>query len=82
MKPVDVEIGRSVPGAPTTVEIDLMDVRASDGLRVSYDFERDGWSIQQPRSVMRETGPNRAEQITTWHEVYFAPSWALESEEL
>jgi hypothetical protein len=62
--------------------IDLMDVRASDGLRVEYDFDRDGWSIRQPRSVTRETGPNRAEQVTTWHEVYFAPSWALESEEM
>jgi hypothetical protein len=60
----------------------FMDVRASDGLRVEYDFDRDGWSIQQPRNIARETGPNRTEQFTTWHEVYFAPSWALESEEM
>ena len=23
--------------------VNLMDVRASDGIRISYDFDRDGW---------------------------------------
>lgn len=53
---------------PDTLEIDLMDVRASDGLRIQYDFKRDGWSIQQPINE------------DTWKEVYFAQSWALEEE--
>lgn len=30
------------------IEIALMDVRASDGIRVGYDFDRDGWVIKQP----------------------------------
>ena len=29
------------------IEIGLMDVRAADGILVSYDFERDGWVIKQ-----------------------------------
>ena len=48
--------------------------RASDGLRITYDFDRDGWSVQQPRSVMRDTGPNTAEQITT-SVTYKLPPW-------
>lgn len=77
VKLVKVDLGR---WDPTTAEIHLMDTRASDGLRITYDFNRDGWSVQQPRSVMRETGPNRAEQVTTWHEVHFAPSWKFDDE--
>lgn len=30
------------------VDIDLIDIRASAGIRVSYDFERDGWRIERP----------------------------------
>lgn len=43
-------------------------VRASDGIRLVYDYDRDGFSIQQ------ETSPDN------WQEVYFAMSWALDEE--
>lgn len=58
-----------VEGNVTHLEIDLVDVRASDGLRVSYDFDRDGWIIEQPINVDEDT----------WKEVFFAKSWALEA---
>lgn len=30
-----------------SIQISLGDVRAADNIRIQYDFERDGWSIQQ-----------------------------------
>jgi hypothetical protein len=53
-------------GAVNCLEIELVDVRASDGLRILYDFDRDGWSIQQP------------DNEDNWREVSFHHSWALE----
>jgi hypothetical protein len=29
------------------IEVGLMDVRAADNIRISYDFQRDGWKIEQ-----------------------------------
>jgi hypothetical protein len=29
------------------VQVELCDVRAADGIRISYDFDRDGWKIEQ-----------------------------------
>jgi hypothetical protein len=51
------------------IEINIEDVRASDGIQVKYDLDRDGWVILQPKDS------NDAE---TWHEVGFFQSWALE----
>jgi hypothetical protein len=30
---------------PTTIQIELMDVRAADDLLIRYDFDRDGYTI-------------------------------------
>lgn len=76
-----VDVGRPTnEHLPSVVHVVLEDVRASDGIRVRYDFDRDGWVIEQPKFEMRDTGPNTAEEITHWHEVYFAQSWALEGD--
>jgi hypothetical protein len=37
-----------------TVEIGLMDVRATDSIRITYDFKRDGWSILQAAGWNRD----------------------------
>ncbi len=58
------------------VEVDLEDVRASDGIRVAYDFERDGWSIQQPSGPEFMAGES---DDPRWKEVAFVQSWALDT---
>jgi hypothetical protein len=42
----------------------MYDVRASDGFRFTYDFERDGWSITQ------------SDEEGEWEETHFVQSWA------
>lgn len=63
-------------GRPRYVEIDLVDVRASDGIRISYDFERDGWSIEQASTF--EWHADAATYDYDWQEVAFVPSWGRE----
>lgn len=63
-----------VEGNPTAVEVDLMHVRASDGLRISFDFERNGWSIKQASTFQWEPGDEV--QDSDWQEVAFVHSWA------
>jgi hypothetical protein len=60
------------------VEIGLMHVRASDGIRVTYDFERDGWIIEQPTKLCWTSAevPDMG-----WKEVAFVQSWQLEAEQ-
>ncbi len=55
------------------VVLDLMDVRAADAVRISYDFDRDGWVVQQHTSKKDDPAFNGE-----WVEVYFAEAWALE----
>ena len=58
------------------IEIGLSDVRASDGIRVRYDFERDGYVIEQP--ILKATKKDGYTQCDDeWHEVFFAKSWIL-----
>lgn len=70
-------------GNVTHLAIDLMDVRASDGIRISYDFDRDGWVIEQPKFTMVDKGVDKngtklAEEIVDWKESAFVQSWARE----
>lgn len=50
--------------------IDLSDVRAAPGIRVSYDFERDGWVVERPVN-----GPEEGER---WQEYGFFTAWNME----
>jgi hypothetical protein len=61
------------------VEIGLVDVRASDGIRVTYDFERDGWVICQPTKLCWACDDENPDM--GWKEVAFVKSWALEAEQ-
>lgn len=57
------------------IEIDLIDVRANDGLRLYFDFERDGWVIQQASKWEWDVD----EPIDyDWQEVAFIEGWARE----
>ena len=55
------------------IKIDLCDVRASDGIRISYDFERDGWKIEQPSCLEWESNDNVCDE--KYKESMFIPSW-------
>lgn len=65
------------------IKVDLCDVRAADGLRISYDFDRDGWKVEQLRweagyvtRFGRDGGPDEHyEWPEEWVEVSFHPSW-------
>jgi hypothetical protein len=57
---------------PAFVDIELSHVRASDGIRIRYDFERDGWVIMQPSTM---------EYPETWVESAFVESWAKSPDE-
>ena len=69
------------------VEIDMCHVRAADGIRISYDFGRDGWKIEQatvfvwsidkndgngPKSICCD---NPDCQDSHWIEVAFVQAW-------
>ena len=60
------------------IVIDLVDVRASDGIRVSYDFERDGWKIEQASRFSFE--PNEPIDLG-WIEVSFIQAWGSRIDE-
>ena len=34
-----------------TIRVELIDVRAADGIIIQYDFERDGWVISQKKLI-------------------------------
>lgn len=61
-------------GNPKFVEVDLMDVRAADGLRISYDFERDGWKVEQASTFSWEADDEKCDP--DWQEVAFVQAWA------
>lgn len=59
------------------IEVGLMDLRAADSIRIRYDFERDGYVIEQAaifewNSMAEANAPNAAD----WQEVAFIDSWA------
>ncbi len=63
----------------TTLDIGLMSVRASDGIRIKYDFERDGWVILQ--ASIFEWDADDKECDSDYQEVAFVKSWAREENE-
>lgn len=59
------------------IQVGLSDVRASDGIRIRYDFDRDGYVIAQPFTKDKDMG-TYTKQVTHWKETAFVQSWALE----
>lgn len=58
------------------VEVQLVDVRAADSILVSYDKERDGWSIKQ--ASIFEWDIDDEECDPDWQEVAFVQAWGRE----
>jgi hypothetical protein len=70
------EVGLWYPrhdGCARYLEVCLMDVRAADNLRISYDFDRDGWVIEQASIFRWEE--NDGECDPDWQEVCFVRAW-------
>lgn len=61
---------------PQYVEIGLEHVRAADSIRVSYDFARDGWKIEQ--ASVFEWDCDDTECDRGWVEVGFCKAWQFE----
>lgn len=61
-------------GAAKFIEVGLMDVRAADNIRVSYDFERDGWKIEQASIFQWPSDDPVCDE--GWKEVSFVQAWA------
>ncbi len=60
------------------VEVALCDVRSADGVRVSYDFDRDGWKVEQARYF--EWGCDDTVCDPGWVEVAFVQAWGSKVE--
>ncbi len=74
-KQVELEYPRIV-GRPKYLQISLTDVRAADDIRVFYDFERDGWVIEQASIFEWLLGDTMCDP--DWAEVAFIQAWARE----
>jgi hypothetical protein len=62
-------------GSVDVIEIDLIHVRAARSIRVSYDFERNGWVISAQPS---EDGSPEHDYDAVYEEAAFVPAWAPE----
>ncbi|MEQ8770075.1 MAG: hypothetical protein RIB60_06155 [Phycisphaerales bacterium] len=59
--------------------LDISECRAADGIRVSYDFKRDGWKIEQASRFCWPSGDEVCDP--DWQEVAFVKAWGREDEE-
>ena len=63
-------------GNAKEIEIELSDTRAADSIKISYDFDRDGWVIKQASIFSWEADDNVCDP--DWQEVAFIKAWARE----
>lgn len=56
--------------------IALVDVRAADDIRISYDFDRDGWRVEQASKFSWPVSDPVCDP--DWQEVAFIQAWARE----
>lgn len=64
---LNIKLPSPRPNKNKHVELDLWHNKVSDGIRISYDFEREGWVIKQPYSLTD----------AEWREVGFFKSWGI-----
>lgn len=74
---VDLLYPRS-DGHPSIVEVGMEDVRSADNVRVTYDFERDGWIILQASRFSWDTDDEERDE--GWQEVAFVQAWETASD--
>lgn len=74
---IDLWYPRNETSPVKSLVIGLMDVRAADSIRVSYDFERDGWKIEQA-STFEWEGDAAELCDPDWQEVALVEAWGRE----
>lgn len=57
------------------VSVGLEHVRAADSIRITYDFDRDGWVIWQASKFEFEAGDPLDER---WREAAFCQAWQFD----
>jgi len=65
-------------GHPRYVEVGIEEVRAADSIRISYDFNRDGYVIEQASTF--EWDGDDPVCDPDWQEVAFIQAWGREKE--
>jgi len=65
------------PSSVKYLEVELMDVRAADSIRISYDFDRDGSKIEQASKFEWDDDDSVCD--SDWQEVAFIKAWAREA---
>lgn len=73
---VDLQYPRTPGSMFATVEVDMTEVRACDSIRITYDFDRDGWSIKQASTFSWDADDKVCD--SDWQEVAFVQAWARE----
>jgi hypothetical protein len=73
MKRVEIWYPRQRPDE-AVIDITLIDVRAARNIRVTYDMDRDGWSITAPNDPGDPDNPQPIDE-EIWSEVAFVPAW-------
>lgn len=56
----------------------LIDIRATDNIRISYDKSRDGWKIEQASTFEWEVDDEECDP--GWQEAAFIQAWARETD--
>ncbi len=75
-KRIDLEYP-NVEGNAKFVEVGLVCVRSADNIRISYDFDRDGWKIEQA-SIFEWDGDDEVCD-PDWREVAFIQAYARDA---
>lgn len=75
---IDLWYPRNESSEVKSLVIGLMDVRAADNIRVSYDFDRDGWKIEQASVFSWDADDEVCD--SDWQEVAFVKAFGREKE--
>ncbi len=75
---IDLWYPRVGSGAKGVI-VGLQDVRAADSIRISYDFDRDGWKVEQASVFSWDVDDEICDD--GWQEVAFVQAWQLMKED-
>jgi hypothetical protein len=75
---IDLWYPRNQDALIKSLVVGLMDVRAADSIRISYDFDRDGWKIEQASTFSWDA--DDAVRDPDWQEVAFVKAWEREKD--
>ena len=62
------------------LEFNQESVRASDGIRISYEYDRDGYKIEQASKFQWDCDDTVCDR--DWQEVAFIPAWDREKKDV